>query len=569
MMNKQHTLHDIKLQPAFFENGQHATLLRYLDPDFINRFQQDIQQQRFNAVQFGRWLEEERHSQHDQHPVLRLPTHRAFHLICCEVICHRPGFPALEPQKIRSAGFVIRKEKPQGQQAWIIEEGEAVGWQSRQKPTADPDINRRLCPNGLLQKRSLSPVFSGEEVHPLHPIAVKDSKGKCRTLLFGYVPLGGFYYERSVQFDNSDVEDINQLAIANLPWPFGYADGTNKTWDSERDRIQINRGRPTPALAELLMQLVHRYHLGEHDRSDNQALETLCDQIYFYDPDAWMRYPMYLPKMQKMRTGMNNPFDFSRAELIPYYRTTSLIDYLRDCFTDKENNPLVRWAAQVGDMADAVGGLDRLGSIPALPAHNGQGSLSDSLAFTESQAESMRSTLGQRLRNLTLATSQEIPLPKFAQGPDDLFRIIPFVRSENDDRHEQITWADKSCQSTLFRVAATFDPEASRPSLIPMPSLRDLKRGLAKGASILTPGDTFSLVNSLKFKKGISEDTVSGNFDLGAGIQWICSFSLPVITIVAMILLMIMVSLLNIIFFWMPWVKVCLPFPKMPKGSDG
>jgi hypothetical protein len=36
-----------------------------------------------------------------------------------------------------------------------------------------------------------------------------------------------------------------------------------------------------------------------------------------------------------------------------------------------------------------------------------------------------------------------------------------------------------------------------------------------------------------------------------------------------MILLMIMVSLLNIIFFWMPWVKVCLPFPKMPKGSDG
>ena len=181
----------------------------------------------------------------------------------------------------------------------------------------------------------------------------------------------------------------------------------------------------------------------------------------------------------------------------------------------------------------------------------------------------MRSSLGQRLRDLTLATSLEIPLPKFAQGPDDLFRIIPFVRSVNDERHEQITWADQNSQSTTFRVAATFDPEASRPSLIPMPSMRDLKRGLAKGASILTPGDTFSLVNSLKFKKGISEDTVSGNFDLGAGIQWICSFSLPVITIVAMILLMIMVSLLNIIFFWMPWVKVCLPFPKMPKGSDG
>ncbi len=317
------------------------------------------------------------------------------------------------------------------------------------------------------------------------------------------------------------------------------------------------------------MQLIHRYHLGEEDRADNQQLETLCDQIYFYDPDAWRRIPIYLPKMQKMRTGIHNPFDFSHAEFIPVYRTTSLIDYLRLCFADKENNPLVRWAAQVSNMADAAGGMNRLGNIPKLPLHNGQGSLSDSLAFTESQAESMRSSLGQRLRDLTLATSLEIPLPKFAQGPDDLFRIIPFVRSVNDERHEQITWADQNSQSTTFRVAATFDPEASRPSLIPMPSMRDLKRGLAKGASILTPGDTFSLVNSLKFKKGISEDTVSGNFDLGAGIQWICSFSLPVITIVAMILLMIMVSLLNIIFFWMPWVKVCLPFPKMPKGSDG
>ena len=569
MMNKRHSLHDVKLQPAFFENGQQATLLRYLDPDFINRFQQDIQQQRFNAVQFGRWLEEERHSQHDRHPVLRLPTHRAFHIVCCEVACHRPGMPALDPQKISSAGFVIRKEKPTGQQAWIIEEGEAVGWQSRQRPVADPDINRRLCPNGLLQKRTSSPVFSGEEVHPLHPVKVQDSKGKCRTLLFGYVPLGGFYYERNVQFDTSDVQDINNLAVANLPWPFGYSNGANQTWNPDQDRIHLDRGRPTAAFAELLMQLIHRYHLGEEDRADNQQLETLCDQIYFYDPDAWRRIPIYLLKMQKMRTGIHNPFDFSHAEFIPVYRTTSLIDYLRLCFADKENNPLVRWAAQVSDLADAAGGMNRLGNIPALPLHNGQGSLSDSLAFTESQAESMRSSLGQRLRDLTLATSLEIPLPKFAQGPDDLFRIIPFVRSVNDERHEQITWADQNCQSTTFRVAATFDPEASRPSLIPMPSMRDLKRGLAKGASILTPGDTFSLVNSLKFKKGISEDTVSGNFDLGAGIQWICSFSLPVITIVAMILLMIMVSLLNIIFFWMPWVKICLPFPKMPKGSDG
>ena len=44
-------------------------------------------------------------------------------------------------------------------------------------------------------------------------------------------------------------------------------------------------------------------------------------------------------------------------------------------------------------------------------------------------------------------------------------------------------------------------------------------------------------------------------------------FSLPVITLVAMILLMIMISLLNIIFFWLLWIKIRLPFPKINNNA--
>ena len=43
----------------------------------------------------------------------------------------------------------------------------------------------------------------------------------------------------------------------------------------------------------------------------------------------------------------------------------------------------------------------------------------------------------------------------------------------------------------------------------------------------------------------------------------ICSLSIPIITIVALILLMIFVKLLDIIFFWMPFFQVCLPLPKL------
>ena len=42
----------------------------------------------------------------------------------------------------------------------------------------------------------------------------------------------------------------------------------------------------------------------------------------------------------------------------------------------------------------------------------------------------------------------------------------------------------------------------------------------------------------------------------------LCSFSIPIITICALIVLMIFVALLNIIFWWMPFLKICLPKPE-------
>ncbi len=49
-------------------------------------------------------------------------------------------------------------------------------------------------------------------------------------------------------------------------------------------------------------------------------------------------------------------------------------------------------------------------------------------------------------------------------------------------------------------------------------------------------------------------------------IAWICAFSIPIITICAFILLSIIIALLNILFFWLPLVKICLPFPKVKQS---
>ena len=50
--------------------------------------------------------------------------------------------------------------------------------------------------------------------------------------------------------------------------------------------------------------------------------------------------------------------------------------------------------------------------------------------------------------------------------------------------------------------------------------------------------------------------------ELSLQLGMICSFSIPIITICALIVLMIFLSLLNIIFWWLPFFRICFPFPK-------
>ena len=53
--------------------------------------------------------------------------------------------------------------------------------------------------------------------------------------------------------------------------------------------------------------------------------------------------------------------------------------------------------------------------------------------------------------------------------------------------------------------------------------------------------------------------TTPNDPSLSAGM--ICSFSLPIITICALLLLIIIVNLLNIIFRWLPYFFICFPLP--------
>ena len=96
----------------------------------------------------------------------------------------------------------------------------------------------------------------------------------------------------------------------------------------------------------------------------------------------------------------------------------------------------------------------------------------------------------------------------------------------------------------------------------PPPASQCVTGGAARGASFDLPSDLADLVNGLNSNTAVQKMwSGGGGPSASLGIRFICSFSLPVITICAMIMLSIIISLLNIFLGWMAWVKICLPVP--------
>jgi hypothetical protein len=129
-------------------------------------------------------------------------------------------------------------------------------------------------------------------------------------------------------------------------------------------------------------------------------------------------------------------------------------------------------------------------------------------------------------------------------------------------------------------MAGFFDPDApARPIRIPLPidtspaglrkfdkntafMISDMLCGQIKRAKGLSFGDLVLSVLPWPFHKDLPVPE-AGPCKSDAGMQFgmICTLSIPIITICALILLMIIVSLLDIIFRWIPYFIVCFPLP--------
>lgn len=142
-----------------------------------------------------------------------------------------------------------------------------------------------------------------------------------------------------------------------------------------------------------------------------------------------------------------------------------------------------------------------------------------------------------------------------------------------------------SAPTAEFELASFFDPDApARPIRITLPAdtspagLRKHARGTAFVMSNMLCGQVQRAkgLGFVDLVRQVLPWPLHKSIDVGAGggcksaggadIGMICSISIPIITLCALILLMIIVSLLDFIFRWLPWFVMCFPVPGL-KGK--
>jgi hypothetical protein len=117
--------------------------------------------------------------------------------------------------------------------------------------------------------------------------------------------------------------------------------------------------------------------------------------------------------------------------------------------------------------------------------------------------------------------------------------------------------------SAPFTLAAYIDFDApARPVRIPLPidtSVGSLKR-FKKNVGLILSKQLSQKQSQVGPLKDLSDGNAQAQDPNAFG--EICMMSIPTITLCAMIVLYIFIALLDIIFFWSPFVKICIPYPK-------
>lgn len=503
------------------------TILRLMRQDFVPHLMSELR------VADGRTRLDELAVTPGPNGRLRLeqPVHRAFNLVLLDAFCLIPGLPRLDPERLLVAGLVVRRIEADGTvSGWMREGGRVLGWKPlpaealdapapgcfrAYDPAPEHRRARRLGANaGALAKLARQPVpaeFWEENTSPLFPLPPEVVAATGRSLLFGYLPVTS----------SERVEDQAPppLAIsiadmdARIPVLFApdrAADDTPPTGG------QIQQAEALPA------------NLGDPDQPGGSRARRIAILVRAI---SWLAQETGVfagePAAEPLRTLLSGIALSGGAE-------SNLHALLA-----RGNDVLI------ARLPDAGTSLPLPSAWPKL---------------TTSQHAQLRAAAHGAL---AARWARVAPAETRFEGAANRYHVRAFARiAREDDCPPTTVW---STPSPVFTIKPWHESGDALPITVelPAPTLANLEK-LKPDIAFKVPPELQQFMDRLNLS-----DLLDGKAQKRSGITFgmICSFSIPIITICAFIVLQIFLVLFHILFFWLPFIRICIPFP-MPASDE-
>lgn len=489
--------------------------------------------------------------QRNKSGVLKLfqPVQRQFHLALIEAWCDTPGLPRLDPKRIASAGFVIRRLRSDSHGAWLegwmSRRGVLQGWARVERlgaAGADPNMQLRLPAPRLgaaldraFTQLALEPAdaWLEEKTHPLFLAPPDVCAAAAKTLYCGIVP-------------------TSSGELAAMPAPESETFGDNFGADSAdfiNHLVEPLRGEAMDfPFAGNALKTAWVDALGEPGGIQPQGISNADWAVLGANPGnlAMKRFVTLLRQL----ASEFDAFGTSPASAAVYGRLQAIQLPLKR----KDGETTDRFVDAGSFLRAAVRQvIERDPGAPAPEMPRAWPALSDA------DKRALRSALSSAMR-ARFATVKGAP-GRYDE-PGAKYIVHAFVRLKPEGTCPARTvWAEPS---EPFVIAPWYEGAGAPPVQIAMPDPTD--RGFLAG---LKPNVSFVVPPSLQnLMSGNPKDMLDGKGSTGnLTLGWICSFNIPIITICAFISLNIFLSLFDLFFRWMLFIKICIPFPKRSDGN--
>ncbi len=538
------------------------------------------------------------------------PVHQRFYVAAAHLVCELPGLPTRTTVGGDRSGMLLRRLLPGGGEAAFVKTpGQPAHW----VPLADrgqplpgeewlslfplayqtPDGHPRKLLAGLIPAARHDDFRFASLQPPTPPTRADDLKAGARMAFIA--PWQGLI-ERAQQARNAA-----QAAPGEKPWSVDLAKlatATRLALIASNDQLQESSWRLLQDMAEWLAAHLPEVHarLGG-GAAARPAAERLLQALQAAsllparraEPGLQGVFsPAVLPPARSvdtvtdLRAALSRIAEFSGPldqASVSFPRPPDAGAWPTFAFplaiaTDGGplDGPFTRWPASgagFDDIQDAAN--DRLLTLQAaLDAAIDEAFAAGALGQARAQAPDAARLARELQATLGVDTGPPRYVLRFVHRRCDCGPLHPAVMSE---------------PSEVFELAGFFDPEAPlRPIRIALPFdtspgglrkfgknsafiMSDLLCGQMKRVRRLGFGDLVLSVLPWPFHKDLSVPDGGPCGGSGAGsFGTICTLSIPIITIVAFILLIVIATLLDLIFRWLPFLMVCFPVPGL-KGK--